>query len=65
VTSVTSRATIHNAAFSACQIPPFVGETEGSAALVEYKYSMEVPVEYKSASLVQVSSQPVRSELSA
>jgi hypothetical protein len=55
VTSVTSRTTIHNAAFSACQIPAFIGETEGSAA----------PVEYKLASLVRVSSQPVRNELSA
>jgi hypothetical protein len=31
VTSVTSRATIHNAAFSACQTPAFIRETEGSA----------------------------------
>jgi hypothetical protein len=45
VTSVTSPATIHGAAFSACRIPAFIGETEGSAA----------PVEYKSASLVRVS----------
>jgi hypothetical protein len=55
VTSVTSGVTVHNAEFSACQIPAFIGETEGSAA----------PVEYKSASLVRVSSQPVHSELSA
>jgi hypothetical protein len=34
VTSVTSRATIHNVAFSACQIPALIGETEGSAAAV-------------------------------
>jgi hypothetical protein len=31
VTSVTSRATIHNAAFSACQIPVLIRETEASA----------------------------------
>jgi hypothetical protein len=38
VTSVTSRATVHGAAFSACRIPAFVGETEGSAApVVEYE----------------------------
>jgi hypothetical protein len=37
VTSVMSCATIHNAAFSACQIPAFIRETEGSAAPVEYK----------------------------
>jgi hypothetical protein len=55
VTSVKSRTTIHNAAFSACQIPAFIRETVGSA----------FPVGYKSASLVRVSSQPVRSELSA
>jgi hypothetical protein len=30
VTSVTSCATIHNAAFSACQTPAFIRETEGS-----------------------------------
>jgi hypothetical protein len=35
VTSVTSRATIHNVAFSACQIPAFIGETEVSAGGVE------------------------------
>jgi predicted kinase len=51
VTSVMSRATAHGAAFSACRIPAFIEGTEGSAGLVEYK----------SASLVQVSSQPVRS----
>jgi hypothetical protein len=34
VTSVMSCATIHNAAFSACQIPALIGETEGSAATV-------------------------------
>jgi hypothetical protein len=38
VTSVTSRATVHNAAFSICQIPEFIGETEGSAARVVKKY---------------------------
>jgi hypothetical protein len=37
VTSVTSHATIHNAAFSACQIPGFIRETEGSAVPVEYE----------------------------
>jgi hypothetical protein len=38
VTSVTSRATVHNAAFSACQIPASTGEIEGSAApVVEYE----------------------------
>jgi hypothetical protein len=38
VTSVTSRKTIHGAAFSACRIPAFIGETEGSAALaVKYE----------------------------
>jgi hypothetical protein len=36
LTSVTSRATIHGAAFSACRIPAFIGEIEGSAAPVEY-----------------------------
>jgi hypothetical protein len=35
VTSVTSRATIHNAAFSACRILAFIGETKGSAAPVK------------------------------
>jgi hypothetical protein len=35
VSSVTSRATIHNVAFFACQIPAFIGETEGSAVSVE------------------------------
>jgi hypothetical protein len=35
VTSVMSRATIHNAAFLACQIPSSIGETEGSAVAVE------------------------------
>jgi hypothetical protein len=34
VTSVTSRATIHNTAFLACQIPALIGETEGSAGAV-------------------------------
>jgi hypothetical protein len=34
VTSVTSLATIHNAAFFACQIPALIGETEGSAVSV-------------------------------
>jgi hypothetical protein len=34
VTSVTSRATIHNAAFLACQIPALIGKTEGSAGAV-------------------------------
>jgi hypothetical protein len=37
MTSVTSRATIHNAAFSACHIPAFIRETEGSAVPVEYE----------------------------
>jgi hypothetical protein len=36
VTSATSRATVHNAAFSAYRIPAFIGEIEGSAAPVEY-----------------------------
>jgi hypothetical protein len=31
VTSVTSRPTIHNVAFSACQIPALIRETEASA----------------------------------
>jgi hypothetical protein len=31
------RATVHGAAFSACKIPALIGETEGSAALVEYQ----------------------------
>jgi hypothetical protein len=34
VTSMTSRATVHGAAFSVCQNPAFIGETEGSAAPV-------------------------------
>jgi hypothetical protein len=38
VTSVTSRATIHNAVFYACQIPVFTREAEGSAVPVEYEY---------------------------
>jgi hypothetical protein len=38
VTSVTSRATVHGAVFSAFRIPAFIGETEGSAApVIEYK----------------------------
>jgi hypothetical protein len=37
VTSVTSRATVHGAAFSVCQIPALIGETEGSAAPVKYE----------------------------
>jgi hypothetical protein len=37
VTSVTSRATAHGAAFSTCWMPGFMGETEGSAAPVKYK----------------------------
>jgi hypothetical protein len=37
VTSVMSRATVHNAAFSTCQIPALIGETEGSAAPVKYE----------------------------
>jgi hypothetical protein len=32
MTSVTSRATVHNAAFSACRIPAFIRETVCSAA---------------------------------
>jgi hypothetical protein len=63
VTSVTSRATVQGAAFTACRIQAFIGETEGSAVRVA-EYGSRV-VEYKSASLVQVSSQPIRSELSA
>jgi hypothetical protein len=35
VTSVTSRTTINNAAFLACQIPALIGETECSAAVEE------------------------------
>jgi hypothetical protein len=35
VSSVTSRTTIHSAAFFACQIPAFIGETEGGAGVVE------------------------------
>jgi hypothetical protein len=37
VTSVMSGATIHNAAFSTCQITVFTGEPEGSASPVEYE----------------------------
>jgi hypothetical protein len=36
VTSVTSHATIHNTALSACQISAFIGETEDNAAPLEY-----------------------------
>jgi hypothetical protein len=32
VNSVTSRATIHNTAFSECQTPAFIRETEGSCS---------------------------------
>jgi hypothetical protein len=35
--SVTSRATVHDAAFSAGRIPALIGETEGSAAPVKVK----------------------------
>jgi hypothetical protein len=35
VTSVTSRTTVHGAAFSACRISALIGETEGSAAPVK------------------------------
>jgi hypothetical protein len=35
ITSVTSRATVRGAMFSACLIPAFIRETEGSAAQVE------------------------------
>jgi hypothetical protein len=35
VTSVTSRATIHNTAFSVCQNPALTEKTEGSAAPVK------------------------------
>jgi hypothetical protein len=53
VTSVTSRTTIHNAAFSTCQIPAFIRETEGSAVPVENEqFSTRVTTE-KSASAVQ------------
>jgi hypothetical protein len=41
VTSVTSRATIHNAAFSTCQIPAFIRENKGSAVQVEYEQQYE------------------------
>jgi hypothetical protein len=51
-----SRATVHNAVFSACQIPAFIGETEGSAAPVKY-----VQVGQFSTSSYML----VRSELSA
>jgi hypothetical protein len=37
VTSATSRATVHNATFPACQTPGFIGETEGSS--VEYEFA--------------------------
>jgi hypothetical protein len=37
VTSVTSRPTVHGAAFSACRISALIGETEGSAARVKYE----------------------------
>jgi hypothetical protein len=52
VTSVMSYATVHGAAFFACWIPVFIGETEGSAApVVEYESSMSsssrVRVEYQ------------------
>jgi hypothetical protein len=62
VTSVTSRATVHGAAFSACRIPVFIGETEGSAAPVEYEYSTSrIQVGQFSTSSYTL----VRSELSA
>jgi hypothetical protein len=37
VTSATSRATVHNAAFPACQTPGFIGETGGSSVQYELK----------------------------
>jgi hypothetical protein len=37
VTSQTSHATVHGAAFSACRIPAFIGETEGSTAPLEFE----------------------------
>jgi hypothetical protein len=48
VTSVTSRATIHNAAFSARQIPVFIRETEGSAVPVKYEQFSKNQYEVKS-----------------
>jgi hypothetical protein len=46
VTSMASPATIHNAAFSACQTPAFIRETEGSA--VHYEYYEYYSHEYES-----------------
>jgi hypothetical protein len=41
VSSVMSRATVHGAAFLACLIPAFIGETEGSAK-VEVEVGVDV-----------------------
>jgi hypothetical protein len=41
VTSVTSHATVHNAAFPACQTPGFTGETEGISGQYEYQFATE------------------------
>jgi hypothetical protein len=55
VTSATSRATVHNAAFPACQTPGFIGETEGSS--VQFSTSSQESVHKSSQQrVIKVSS---------